>query len=456
MSKIIELDDVFFDRSLLLNVLRLFDRENGTCLLYSGGEWEAAQTSFLFLFPFDFISIQTAESSIENPWDILKTTLSFQSNHPYPEWVGFFGYEMGGCSDSQKMLRLHAADSPSVYLQRSAIVIIVDHAKNKGTVVVADQAYYLLSGQLLEWVNYLSDKTYWKDLAQNLSTSLWDQGNQASSSKIFTDETLQTYMSKVEKAKEFIHAGDIYQVNLSQQFIVKGNHDTYTVFRSLVELNPSPFSAYLRLGDMTIVSSSPERFLKKKNNLLETRPIKGTMPRGKNPEEDKNNREALMSSAKNKAELLMITDLMRNDLGKVSCVGSVETPHIQACEAYTNVFHLVSTVRSKALPHLHPIDIFRACFPGGSITGCPKLKAIEVIAELEARPRGIYTGSIGYFAGNGDFDFNIAIRTIVFSEKGIDVQLGGGIVADSDPQNEYEETLHKGQSIFAALGVQFP
>lgn len=201
------------------------------------------------------------------------------------------------------------------------------------------------------------------------------------------------------------------------------------------------------------MSSSPERFLQKRGNVLETRPIKGTAPRGKTVAEDLNHKKNLLKSEKELAELMMITDLMRNDLGKISVNGSVEVSLLCGCEAYHNVFHLFSIVRSRVLAKFHPLEIVRACFPGGSITGCPKLRAMEVIAELEQRPRGIYTGSIGYFSQNGDFDLNIAIRTLMMTEGKINVQLGGGIVIDSQPRKEYEETYHKGRSIFEILNL---
>ena len=227
----------------------------------------------------------------------------------------------------------------------------------------------------------------------------------------------------------------------------------FSVFFQLTQLNPAPFSAYFKGEDFTIVSSSPERFLSSQQGILETRPIKGTAPRGKNEEEDDHHRQQLLANEKEKAELLMITDLMRNDLGRISVPGSVKTVELWGCESYTNVFHLVSTIQSKTLD-MHPVDKVRACFPGGSISGCPKLSAMEAIQLIEKRRRGIYTGGIGYFSGNGDFDFNIAIRTLFIEKNKLTVQLGGGIVADSEPEKEYLETLYKGASIFHVLGVE--
>ncbi len=233
-----------------------------------------------------------------------------------------------------------------------------------------------------------------------------------------------------------------------------GDVDPFSLFRSLFLENPAPFACYLNFDGVSIVSSSPERLLSKTGSLLETRPIKGTIPRGKDQAEDKVNLSRLLHSEKDKAELLMITDLMRNDIGKTSLVGSVRTEELWRVEAYSNVFHLLSVIRSKAKADKHPLDLVRSCFPGGSITGCPKLRAMELILELEKRARKIYTGSLGYFSSEGDFDFNIAIRTLLVDNEGIDLQLGGAIVLDSNARLEYLETLHKGLSIFQVLGVK--
>ena len=234
---------------------------------------------------------------------------------------------------------------------------------------------------------------------------------------------------------------------------MESQSNTFDLFYKMMLDNPAPMSAYIQSDAFSILSTSPERFLKKKEGRLETRPIKGTVSRGKTAEQDELNRNDLINSEKNRAELLMITDLMRNDLGRVSQTGSVHTPKIWECEAYTNVFHLVSTVQSEALPDLSSVQLLRQVFPAGSITGCPKLSAMEVIHQQEKRARGIYTGSIGYFSGNGDFDFNVAIRTLLAQEGMIDLQVGGAVVIDSVPEDEFKETEHKGASMFKALGI---
>ncbi len=467
MPRHVVLDDIKITRNALLNITSLFAHEPGTCLLYSGGAFDSAQRSFLCLFPLDSLYVDDHYQyrvgfggehrkvlSSPNPWDGIKDLLpSFKEGSSFPEWIGYFSYEMGAHSDAERKLPCYPGSIPKAYLQKPGLVLEVDHKQEKGVISISDQAEYLLDRDQRHWIARFCDKNRWYEMTDKLSYNATSDDFSADLSFLKPLENPSAYSQKILKAQEHIQAGDIYQVNLSQQILLQGRRDPFTVFHKLVTLNPSPFCAYLRMKDFAIVSSSPERFISKKNQTLETRPIKGTMPRGKTAAEDKQNQAALLCSIKEQAELLMITDLMRNDLGKISVPGSVITDQISCCEAYENVFHLLSIIRSEALPHLHPVDIVRSCFPGGSITGCPKLSAMQFIAELEQRPRNVYTGSIGYFAGNGDFDFNIAIRTMLFTDNCIDIQLGGAIVADSDPEKEYEETLHKGASIFKVLGL---
>lgn len=263
-----------------------------------------------------------------------------------------------------------------------------------------------------------------------------------------TSKRQESYLDKVTRAQALIREGEIYQVNLSQPFVLNSYEKPFTIFEELAKKTPAPFAAYFKTKEVTIISCSPERFLSQKKGKLETRPIKGTIRRGKTVEEDLLLKECLKNSPKERSELLMITDLMRNDLGKVSKVGSVETLHLWKCEAYASIYHLVSVIQSIAKRNLSVIDVIRSCFPPGSITGCPKLRAIAVIDDLEGHARGIYTGSIGYIEGNGDIDLNVAIRTLVFQEGQYHLQLGSGIVYDSIASDEYQETLVKGKSFF--------
>lgn len=466
MVRKILLDGIKIDRQTIINLAQLFAYEEGTCLLFSGGFFETSKSSFLCLFPYEFVVIHGEKQeryysdfdhrtsvSRKNPWDALKDLLpEFDPHHDFPEWVGFLGYEMGAFSDPEKILPYSIAPSPEVFLQRSSLILSVDHEHDLGTLWIMDKAAYFLPYEKQQWLERLSNPAYWPELLAGLKQD--GQSHIFSYSLLTPKETLESYTKKIEAAKELIHAGEIYQINLSQQFQLTGSGNPFDLFKEITKINPAPFSAYMRFPNFVIVSSSPERLLRKKDLLLETRPIKGTVPRGATLEEDKSNLEYLLSSPKERAELMMITDLMRNDLGKVSLPGSVETAQVMSYETLNNVYHLYSVVRSHSKPGLHPVDYLRCCFPGGSITGCPKLTAMQVIADLEKSPRGIYTGAIGYFMGNGDFDFNIAIRTLYITKESITVQLGGGIVADSIPEKEYQETLHKGASIFKALGVR--
>jgi para-aminobenzoate synthetase component 1 len=263
--------------------------------------------------------------------------------------------------------------------------------------------------------------------------------------------THEGYLQAVERALEYIAAGDIYQVNLSQQFAAPYAADPLPLYCRLREASPAPFAAFLGFGGVSVLSSSPERFLRISGRRVQTRPIKGTRPRGQTPEEDQRLARELWESPKDQAELVMIVDLERNDLGRVCEFGSVRVTELAALEAHPTVFHLVGTVEGRLRADASPADWLRACFPGGSITGAPKIRAMQIIEELEPTPRGIYTGAIGYMGWNGQVDLNIAIRTMVIAQGRLTFHVGGGIVADSQPEAEYQETLDKAQGMLRAL-----
>ncbi|MFP4055535.1 MAG: aminodeoxychorismate synthase component I [Candidatus Brocadiia bacterium] len=266
--------------------------------------------------------------------------------------------------------------------------------------------------------------------------------------------TRRAYLAAVERTKAYIAAGDIFQANLSQRFETSLGVPPAELYRRLRRANPAPFAAYLALDDCggAVLSSSPERFLRVEGRRVETRPIKGTRPRGRSPDEDRRLAQELLGSAKDAAELTMIVDLERNDLGRVCDYGSVVVAEHKALEAYASVFHLVSTVEGTLHARRDLVHLLKATFPGGSITGAPKVRAMEIIDELEPTRRSVYTGSIGYMGLDGTADLNIAIRTILVRGGRAFFQVGGGIVADSEPQAEYQETLDKGQRLFRALG----
>ncbi|MFH1485142.1 MAG: aminodeoxychorismate synthase component I, partial [Chloroflexota bacterium] len=261
----------------------------------------------------------------------------------------------------------------------------------------------------------------------------------------------RAYIGAVERAREYICAGDIFQVNISQRFDAPLSIPPYDLYRELRAINPAPFACYLNLDEVAVVSSSPERFLRLSGDRVETRPIKGTRPRGKTPSEDELMAQQLAASAKDKAEHVMIVDLERNDIGRVCRYGTVRVGELMALEKYATVFHLTSTVEGRLRREKGRIDLLKACFPGGSITGAPKVRSMEIIEELEPTKRSVYTGSIGYLSFSGDMDLNIAIRTILMTQGRAYFQVGGAIVYDSEPEAEYQETLDKAKALIQAV-----
>jgi len=259
------------------------------------------------------------------------------------------------------------------------------------------------------------------------------------------------YLAAVERIRAYIAAGDVYQVNLSQRFEARFTGSPFGLFRRLYAANPAPFFALLQAGDHQVLSTSPERFLHLAGGRVETRPIKGTRPRGADPAEDRRLRAELAASPKDDAELSMIVDLLRNDLGRVCRAGSVRVAEHKRLEAYSNVYHLVSVVEGVLEAGYDAVDLLRATFPGGSITGCPKIRAMEIIDELEPDRRHLYTGAIGYLSFHGTLDLAVAIRTATLQAGRLAFNVGGGVVYDSDPSLEYEETLHKGRTLREAL-----
>ncbi|MBI5098541.1 MAG: anthranilate synthase component I family protein [Nitrospirae bacterium] len=262
----------------------------------------------------------------------------------------------------------------------------------------------------------------------------------------------EKYMSIVKRAKEYIKAGDIFQANLSQRVSAHiGDINPWQVYQTLSKINPSPFAAYFDMGDYFIASSSPERLVRVTGNVVETRPIAGTRPRGKDAEDDHQMRAELLLNEKERAEHLMLIDLERNDLGRISDYSTVEVDEFMITEDYSHVIHIVSNVKGALAKGRDCFDAIRATFPGGTITGVPKVRCIEIIDELEPVTRGPYTGSIGYISFTGDMDLNIIIRTFVIKDKTAYVQAGAGIVADSDPEREYYETLKKAEALIRTL-----
>jgi para-aminobenzoate synthetase component 1 len=378
-------------------------------------------------------------------------------------WAGYIGYEYGGVLERipraedkpagadkpSPQTEPRQATIPDVVLGRYAWVIAWDHATGQMWIVGDDddavqRAYDLLamppSLPSPETRDATPARHFFEDRRTDFDSSFSRAG----------------YESAVQTVRRYIAAGDVFQVNLSQQFRARVAEEPWAFYQRLRTINPAPFSAYFDTGAATIVSISPERFLHlDRNGTIETRPIKGTRPRGSNPREDAMAQDALRASAKDAAEHVMIVDVLRNDIARVSTFGSVTVPELMTLESHPTVHHLVSTVRGTKRPETDAIDLLHACFPGGSITGAPKVRAMEIIAELEPVNRGVYCGAIGYLSASGAMDTSIAIRTCVFipdaGQYHCTFSAGGGIVFDSVPAEEYDESLDKARAVMEAI-----
>ncbi|MDK2824149.1 MAG: para-aminobenzoate synthetase component [Clostridia bacterium] len=356
--------------------------------------------------------------------------------------VGYLAYDL--CHHIEALPRTAVNDMgiPDCYFGFYDGVIIIDHVHNK---VFA--AALGITGTAKEKIDNIITK-----VAEGEKQGTAISPRRKNAPAVFTANfTKEEYLKAVNKIKEYIKDGDIYQANLTQRFECQLEETPLELYAKLRQINPAPFASFIDFGEGHIVSSSPERFIRITDKIVETRPIKGTRPRGKTFEEDQKNRDELLASEKDKAELLMIVDLERNDLGKICKTGTVKVPQLFHLEKYPTVYHLVSTVVGELRDECDVVDCILASFPGGSITGAPKIRAMEIIDELEPTQRNIYTGSIGYIGFNGDADLNIAIRTIVCKDQKAYFQTGGGIVWDSDAEEEYQETLHKAKALMKAL-----
>ncbi|MHB1014666.1 MAG: anthranilate synthase component I family protein, partial [Desulfurivibrionaceae bacterium] len=281
---------------------------------------------------------------------------------------------------------------------------------------------------------------------------LGGSGRNAATSHAFTSNmSAENFEKMVEAAKEYIQAGDIIQVVLSQRFHTTTELAPFKLYRALRHINPSPYLFYLRLGDLVQIGSSPEILVRLEQENIELRPIAGTRKRGKTPEEDAALEQELLADPKERAEHLMLVDLGRNDVGRVAQYGSVEVRDLLVVERYSHVMHLVSGVHGTLAAGLDQFDVLRACFPAGTVSGAPKIRAMEIIEELEPERRGPYAGAVGYFGFSGNMDFCITIRTFVMQGDDLWVQAGAGIVADSDPALEYQETINKSMGLRRAV-----
>jgi len=360
--------------------------------------------------------------------------------------VGYFGYDL--CHHIERLPATARDDIglPEMYLAFFDRLVAIDHADGK---------YYLIANDLGEGANRAREKLDELEMRLvNARPAQIDEPPPAPLTGIGGNFSRADYLRAVQRAIDYIAAGDIFQVNLSQRFHARIRSSPLDLYRRLRAINPAPMGGFLQFGDCAVVSASPELFLRARGRHVETRPIKGTRPRGRDAAEDERLRRELLSSAKDAAELTMIVDLERNDLGRVCEYGSVRVTKAKALETYPTVFHLVAAVQGLLHPRHDIIDLLRASFPGGSITGAPKIRAMQIIDELEPTRRSAYTGSMGYIGFDGNAELNIIIRTFLLKGQDAWFQTGGGIVADSDPASEYNETLDKARALIRAVGAR--
>ena len=392
---------------------------------------------------------------VENPLEVLRDLASrYRSvaSEDLPPFqgglVGFFNYDLirtwepvPACPD---------ASMPECIFTASRRVIIFDHLTHKITVAAhshvlenedPETAYFEACDAVNETI---------AELSQPVPTVV--EGNDIKISELASNFKKEPFMGAVAQAKEYIAAGDAIQVVLSQRFEGTVSGDDFTLYRNLRSINPSPYMFYLNFGHTRLIGASPEILVRLTNGRIELRPIAGTRPRGKDAAMDRALEQELMADPKERAEHIMLVDLGRNDAGKVALPGTVTVPRLMEVERYSHVMHLVSRVEAQLSPEKDAFDLFMASFPAGTVSGAPKIRAMEIIHELEPSPRGPYAGAVGYFGFNGNMDFCITIRTMTLHNDKLSIQVGAGIVADSDPEKEYQETLNKAGAMFQAIG----
>ena len=368
--------------------------------------------------------------------------------------VGYFGYDLGRQIERLPDTARDDLHLPELHLAFYDHLIAIDHHQQRGYLIALPvpgrESQSTRAAQ--ELIDLIRNSPPSPDRVLRLhSAPLRMHGQERG---VRSNFTRPAYRQAVERALDYIQAGHIYQANISQRFTAPMNGTAESLYRRLRAANPAPFAAFLDLGGFQIVSASPERFLsvEPESRRVETRPIKGTRPRGKTFEADEGLKAELLASEKDAAELLMIVDLERNDLGRACEFGAVRVPELRRVEAYPTVWHTVAIVEGRLRSGATRADLLRATFPGGSITGAPKIRAMQIIEELEGLRRHVYCGSIGYLGFDGTMDLNIVIRTITVMDGQAYFHAGGGIVADSQPDDEYDETLHKARALANALG----
>jgi len=403
-----------------VNCFLTFKSKNGRC--YKGEEEYVGDT-------FEELNKILKEYPIEN-----NTDLPFVAGG-----IGYFAYDLAREVEELPSIANEDIDIPHCYYNFYDNIIILDNL---------EKSAYISALGILK-----SQKDSIEDIKRHIG-----KGNKVVYEKVgsitnkFTSGFEKShYMDTISKVRAYIRSGDIYITNLTQRFSCTISKSAYEIYRDLRHINPSPFAALMNFKDFNIICSSPERFLSIRDRRVETRPIKGTMPRGIDACEDLKNKNILINSEKDKAELLMVVDLERNDLSKVCKPNSVKVTELFKLEEYSTVFHLVSTVVGELKEAVSPLECIKACYPGGSITGTPKIRSMEIIEELEPVRRNIYTGALGYLGFEGNIDLNIIIRTILIKDNKAYFGVGGGITWDSKEEFEYDETLDKAKALMRVL-----
>jgi para-aminobenzoate synthetase component 1 len=407
------------------------------------------------------ISPEGEKAIFGNPFDLLGELLQeyklngISAGLPFMGGaVGYLAYDLGHFIEKLPSKAVDDLQLPECYLAFYDAAAIFDHLEGRA---------YVVSTGFPEKDGHLQKRAEARleELRQMIAGALnagkdEDKSLGQAASKpvnLRSNFTHERYLEAVQKARDYIIAGDIFQVNISQRFEADMTLPPYELYRRLRKINPAPFASYLNFDGVTVASASPERFLRLSGDRVETRPIKGTRPRGKDPARDEALAQELVNSFKDKAEHVMIVDLERNDIGRVCRFGTVRVSELMALEKYATVFHLTSTVEGQLRPGENAVDLIKATFPGGSISGAPKVRSIEIIDELEPTRRSVYTGSIGYLSFDGGLDLNIVIRTILVKDGKAYFQVGGAVVYDSDPEAEYVETLDKARALIQALSM---
>ena len=443
----------------MIDVAARFAHLPGTTLLYSGGDLDCARFHVLGLWPWLTLTARPGTVRLETggrkldlahaPLDVLDGVLSHfrLKTDGWPEplpagLMGYLAYDLKDCLEHLPRTSVDELGLPWMVWYAPSLIVVHDRL---------DHATRLMAPC------FGDDDGRTEAVIQRFKTALAApppaaDGYEIDAELLTSNFEAPAYHKAIARIIEYIAAGDVYQVNMSQRFSAPFKGSAYALFRQLAGLNPAPFFAFVQAGDHQLVSTSPERFLMHAGDRVEARPIKGTRPRCTEPAEDEAMRRELEASTKDDAELSMIVDLLRNDLGKVCRAGSVKVREHKRLEAYQNVYHLVSIVDGTLDDGVSSAELIRATFPGGSITGCPKVRAMEIIDEMETCRRHAYCGSIGYIGFNHAMDLSIAIRTATVTADAVRFSMGGGVVFDSKPEEEYEETLHKGRTLMAACG----